>query len=191
MRPGHSSDTCQFLSVVAGPTGSGKTTQVPQYIVDTPKLLPQNAPVVIVTQPRRLAAINVAQRVAEERGQAVGDEVGYIVRFENRLGPNTRLIFMTSGVLLRRLQEDPALEGVGLCLSFDPRPPRVRTVPVKAHTNCSDCHERCGLEHDTRSRRGSTGLLCMTHVTMCSVLDEASPRDCMCLWHFFALEASV
>eukprot|EP00668_Euglena_longa_P001624 GGOE01001918.1.p1 GENE.GGOE01001918.1~~GGOE01001918.1.p1 ORF type:complete len:1296 (-),score=359.57 GGOE01001918.1:403-4221(-) len=106
------------VTILEGPTGSGKTTQVPQYIVDCPELLPQHRPVILVTQPRRIAAINTAMRVATERGQSVGEEVGYQVRFDSQVGRNTRIIFMTSGILLRRLQDDPTLVGVG-CVVID------------------------------------------------------------------------
>eukprot|EP00667_Euglena_gracilis_P000624 EG_transcript_624 len=106
------------VAILEGPTGSGKTTQVPQYIADCPGLLSRHRPVILVTQPRRIAAINTACRVADERGQPVGQEVGYQVRFDSRVGRNTRIIFMTSGVLLRRLQDDPDLTGVG-CIIID------------------------------------------------------------------------
>ena len=98
--------------MLSGATGSGKTTQLPQYILDSGLLTP-GAPTVLCTQPRRIAAVTVAQRVAAERGQAVGQEVGYIVRFQSQVGPDTRLVFCTPGILLRRLQDDPTLQGVG------------------------------------------------------------------------------
>eukprot|EP00667_Euglena_gracilis_P001056 EG_transcript_1056 len=106
------------VTILEGPTGSGKTTQVPQYVADCPGLLPPDRPVILVTQPRRIAAINAAIRVAYERGQEVGDEVGYLIRFEAAMGPATRIVYLTSGVLLRRLQDDPELRGVG-CVMVD------------------------------------------------------------------------
>ena len=67
----------------------------------------RNAPAnVIVTQPRRIAAIGVAERIAAERGESCGDVVGYAIRGEGRTSANTRLTFHTTGVALRRLQED-------------------------------------------------------------------------------------
>ena len=72
--------------VLSGATGCGKTTQVPQYLLDS-GLLPATAPNVICTQPRRIAAVTVAQRVAAERGQPVGKEVGYTVRFQKAVCP--------------------------------------------------------------------------------------------------------
>ena len=62
----------------SGQTGSGKTTQVPQFILDS-GLLPEESPLVLCTQPRRIAAMSVAERIAQERGQALGQEVGYQV----------------------------------------------------------------------------------------------------------------
>ena len=67
---------------------------------------------IICTQPRRISAISVAERVAAERGERVGDTVGYAIRGESRAGSSTRLLFCTTGILLRRLESDPTLAGV-------------------------------------------------------------------------------
>ena len=90
--------------VVTGETGCGKTTQIPQFLSEANR----NAKIV-VCQPRRLAAVGVATRVAEEMAVPIGDEVGYMVRGESKATNRTRMVFCTYGVLLRRLQEDPDL----------------------------------------------------------------------------------
>ena len=95
--------------VLRAPTGAGKTTRVPPALLDS-GLCGDGA--VIVVQPRRLAARAAARRMADERDCFVGQEVGYVVRFDRRVGRDTRLIVMTEGVLLRRLQSDPFLDGV-------------------------------------------------------------------------------
>lgn len=94
--------------VLAAPPGSGKTTGLPPALVDAGV-----RGEVWVLQPRRLAALAAAGRVAEERGGRLGDEVGYQVRHERRVGPHTRLRFVTEGVLVRRILRHPALEGIG------------------------------------------------------------------------------
>ena len=96
--------------VVEAPPGAGKTTRLPWALVQA---LGPGAGEVLVSEPRRLAARLAAHRVALERGQRLGDEVGYQVRFENLSGPRTRLRYLTDGVLLRRLAGDPRLDGVG------------------------------------------------------------------------------
>ncbi|MEO0650609.1 MAG: helicase-related protein, partial [Planctomycetota bacterium] len=98
--------------VVLSPTGSGKTTRVP------PALLDAGLGPVWLVLPRRIAARAAARRVATERGGEVGDEIGYEVRFERRVSRRTRLVAMTDGILMRRLQDDPFLEGVG-AIVFD------------------------------------------------------------------------
>ncbi len=98
--------------MLRAPTGAGKTTRVPAAILDA------NLGPVIVLEPRRLAARAAARRVAEERGVRLGAEVGYQVRFENRTSASTRLTFVTEGILLRRFQDDPFLDGIG-CVVFD------------------------------------------------------------------------
>ncbi|CAB1115817.1 unnamed protein product [Ectocarpus sp. CCAP 1310/34] len=108
--------------VISGETGCGKTTQVPQFLMDQYSYddggdrggdggasTPYN---IVCTQPRRISAIGVAERVAAERGEAVGGTVGYQIRLERRASEHTKLLFVTTGILLRRLQADPQLEGV-------------------------------------------------------------------------------
>ena len=92
--------------VLESPPGTGKTTRVPAALLDPP------AGRVLVLEPRRLAARMAAARVAFERGERLGRTVGYQVRFEEVRGPSTRLLFLTEGVLLRRLLSDPLLGGV-------------------------------------------------------------------------------
>jgi ATP-dependent helicase HrpB len=103
--------------VVVAPPGSGKTTRVPPAIFRAGLLTPEN-PALVLLQPRRVAARAAANRIAVENGWAVGDEVGYQVRFERRVGPRTRLRVETEGILNRQLIADPFLEGVG-CVVLD------------------------------------------------------------------------
>src|SRR5437899_36780 len=89
--------------VLRAPTGAGKTTRVP------PALLEGDGRVFVI-EPRRLAARAAARRIAEERGQRVGDDIGYHVRFDRQAGRATRLVVMTPGILLRLLLDDPTLD---------------------------------------------------------------------------------
>lgn len=95
--------------VLSAPTGSGKSTQVPQILIDGARVQGD----VVVLQPRRLAARLLAKRVAHERGCKLGEEVGYQIRFENVVGPKTRIRFVTEAILLRQILQDPKLKGVG------------------------------------------------------------------------------
>lgn len=97
--------------LIAGETGCGKTTQVPQYILEASFGAGQHCRV-LVSQPRRLSAISVATRVAAERGESLGKSVGYKIRLESVGGPATPLRFVTSGVLLKMLTNPDALYGV-------------------------------------------------------------------------------
>ena len=90
--------------VVEAPTGSGKSTQIPQMILDSGTIRGQ----IIVLQPRRMAARMLARRVAAERSSPVGQEVGYRVRFDTNAGPDTRILYETDGVLLRNMIRDPS-----------------------------------------------------------------------------------
>src|SRR5262245_1429412 len=101
--------------VLQAPTGSGKSTQVPQMLLKH-ELLGDGQ--VVVLQPRRLAARLLASRVAHELGLELGREVGYQVRFENVTTASTRIKFETEGILLRQMIQDPALKGIR-ALIFD------------------------------------------------------------------------
>ncbi|XP_073776686.1 putative ATP-dependent RNA helicase DHX57 isoform X2 [Danio rerio] len=100
--------------VISGMTGCGKTTQIPQFILDNflQTGRPDRVANIICTQPRRISAIAVATRVAQERAEALGHSTGYQIRLETVRSSITRLMFCTTGVLLRRLEGDPELSGV-------------------------------------------------------------------------------
>ncbi|TVY91539.1 putative pre-mRNA-splicing factor ATP-dependent RNA helicase [Lachnellula willkommii] len=93
------------ILVFVGETGSGKTTQIPQFVLfdDLPHF---NGKLVACTQPRRVAAMSVAQRVANEMDVKLGEEIGYSIRFEDVTGPKTVLKYMTDGMLLREAMHD-------------------------------------------------------------------------------------
>ena len=102
--------------VLQAPTGSGKSTQIPQMLVDD-GLVPAGSQVVVL-QPRRLPTRMLAARIAHERGGKPGDEVGYQIRFDRVESEATRIKFVTEGLLLRQMMGDPTLKGVG-ALVFD------------------------------------------------------------------------
>lgn len=102
-------------AVLEAPPGAGKTTRVPLALLNEPWLAGQT---ILMLEPRRLAARAAAERLASELGEQVGETVGYRIRLDSKVGPKTRIEVVTEGILTRRLQADPALEGVGL-LIFD------------------------------------------------------------------------
>ena len=101
--------------VLTAEPGAGKTTVVPLRLLDEPWLAGQR---IIMLEPRRLAARASAARMASLLGERVGDTVGVTTRDDRRVGPNTRIEVVTEGILTRRLQRDPELEGFGLVI-FD------------------------------------------------------------------------
>ncbi|MEO8480311.1 MAG: ATP-dependent helicase HrpB, partial [Gemmatimonadota bacterium] len=105
----------QRAAVLEAPPGAGKTTRVPVALLDEPWCRGQR---IILLEPRRLAARAAARRIAHERGEQVGRTIGFRIRGESVVGPDTRLEVVTEGVLTRMLQEDPSLPGVG-AIVFD------------------------------------------------------------------------
>lgn len=101
--------------LLEAPPGSGKTTRIPPALLTAPWLAGRK---ILMLEPRRLAARAAAERMAAERGERVGETVGYRVRFEARVSATTRIEILTEALLTRRIQDDPALEGVGLVI-FD------------------------------------------------------------------------
>lgn len=101
--------------VLVGETGSGKTTQIPQWCVEYCRVN-QNKIGVACTQPRRVAAMSVAQRVSDEMDVVLGEEVGYSIRFEDCSSKKTVLKYCTDGMLLREAMSDPLLEAYSIIL---------------------------------------------------------------------------
>lgn len=103
------------ILVLIGDTGSGKTTQVTQYLAEAGYA---NELMIGCTQPRRVAAMSVAKRVAEEVGTRLGDAVGYTIRFEDQTGPDTKIKYMTDGILQREILLDNMLNKYS-CIILD------------------------------------------------------------------------
>ncbi|MFA5122709.1 ATP-dependent helicase HrpB [Zavarzinia sp.] len=102
-------------AVLEAPTGAGKTTRVPLALLDEPWTAGGR---ILMLEPRRLAARAAARRMAAERGEAVGETIGYRVRFDSKVGPKTRIEVVTDGLFTRMITDDPSLDGVAAVL-FD------------------------------------------------------------------------
>ncbi|KAJ4306256.1 putative ATP-dependent RNA helicase ucp12 [Collariella sp. IMI 366227] len=157
------------VTIISGETGSGKSTQSVQFILDD--LYNRglgNGANIVVTQPRRISALGLADRVAEERCTQVGHEVGYSIRGESRTSPNTKITFVTTGVLLRRLQTSGGrVEDV------------VASLADVSHIVVDEVHERSldtdfllSIIRDVLYKRRDLKLILMS-----ATLDAASFRD--------------
>ncbi|CDO91873.1 unnamed protein product [Kluyveromyces dobzhanskii CBS 2104] len=104
------------VTVIVGETGSGKTTQLAQFLYEDG--FTANDKIIGCTQPRRVAAVSVAERVAKEMDSPIGQKVGYSIRFEDQTTDSTKIKFMTDGILLREAMLDPLLEKYS-CIIMD------------------------------------------------------------------------
>uniref|UniRef100_A0A183CLS4 RNA helicase n=1 Tax=Globodera pallida TaxID=36090 RepID=A0A183CLS4_GLOPA len=100
--------------IVVGETGSGKSTQLPQYLAEFGWA--ESGQQICITQPRRVAAISLASRVADEMMCRLGDAVGYAVRFDECISAQSRIKFLTDGILLRELMSDPLLQAYSVVI---------------------------------------------------------------------------
>lgn len=102
-------------AVLHAPPGAGKTTRVPLALLE---IIPAESGKIIMLEPRRLAAVSAARWMARLLGEEVGNTVGYSIRFDSRLSPGTRIEVVTEGILTRRIQNNPGLEGISTVI-FD------------------------------------------------------------------------
>ncbi|ANQ11051.1 ATP-dependent RNA helicase [Plasmodium coatneyi] len=101
------------ILILVGETGSGKSTQLTQYLHECKYHLYGN---IVCTQPRRIACIAIANRVADEMNVKVGKEVGYVIRFQNKTSESTKIVYMTDGMFLRLLLYNPTLDDISVLI---------------------------------------------------------------------------
>ncbi|KAK0213003.1 P-loop containing nucleoside triphosphate hydrolase protein [Desarmillaria ectypa] len=145
------------VTVLIGETGSGKTTQVPQYILESGHA---GDGLIAVTQPRRVAATSLATRVALEKNTTVGRLVGYSVRFDERSSPSTRIKYLTDGMIIRELLADPFLTKYSVIIVDEAHERTLRTDLLLSHLKSiqkrrvpSPDGKGKGKETNTSSRR--------------------------------------
>jgi len=169
-------------AVLTAPPGSGKTSIVPLALLDEPWLAGQK---ILMLEPRRPAARMAARRLAQIAGSKVGGLVGYQVRLDRKVGPDTRIEVITEGILTRRLQHDPTLEGVGLVI-FD----EFHERNLQADLGLALCLDVCaGLREDLRLLPMSATLAAGP---LCALLDarhvQASGRQYPVSVHYLAAQ---
>lgn len=147
--------------VVCGHTGCGKTTQIPQYLHEAGWTA--DGHVVACTQPRRVAATAVAERVADELGCDVGGTVGYAVRFDDRFDASaSRILYMTDGRMVRELMADPTLSRYSVVMVDEAHERSVTTDILLGLLK--KVRARCALTR-SRTRRCASALSCSSHST--------------------------
>ncbi|XP_062572851.1 ATP-dependent RNA helicase DHX33-like [Saccostrea cucullata] len=143
-------------AILIGETGSGKTTQIPQYLLEAN--VNKNA-IIAVTQPRRVAAITISQRVAEEQGTELGQKVGYCVRFEDVTSENTKIKYMTDGMLLREAILDPLMKRYSI------------VILDEAHERTIHTDVLFGVVKQAQARRKVRGIRPLKILVMSATMD--------------------
>lgn len=133
--------------ILIGETGSGKTTQLVQYLYEYNL---HNTGIIGITQPRRIAALSVAKRVAQEQQTELGGLVGYSIRFENKTSPDTKIKFLTDGMLIREALIDPLLMDYSVI------------VVDEAHERSTNTDILIGLLRDTLAKREKLKVIIMS-----------------------------
>lgn len=166
--------------IIVGETGSGKTTQLPQYLFNAGFC--RDGKVIGITQPRRVAAVTVAKRVAEECDAQLGQKVGYAIRFEDLTSSSTRIKYMTDGLLLREVLLDPILSRYSVIIVDEAHERTIHTDVLlgllkkvqderlkqhKANKPCLNKHAK----FDNRSQSANTKLIPLKLIIMSASLD--------------------
>ncbi|XP_015895188.2 pre-mRNA-splicing factor ATP-dependent RNA helicase DEAH10 [Ziziphus jujuba] len=147
------------ILIIVGETGSGKTTQLPQFLFNAG--FSRDGTIIGVTQPRRVAAVTVAKRVAEECGVEVGQKVGYSIRFEDVTSSSTRIKYMTDGLLLREALLDPYLSRYSVIIVDEAHERTVHTdVLLGLLKNVQIARSKSFNYHlDNESKKAKNGML--------------------------------
>lgn len=140
--------------LLMGETGSGKTTQIPQFLLSLGM-----KGVIAVTQPRRVAAITVAKRVAQEMQCKLGEQVGFTVRFEDCTSPNTKIKFVTDGTLLREAISDRLLKNYSVIILDE------------AHERTINTDVLFGLVKEAQRQRNLKNLPTLKIIVMSATMD--------------------
>ena len=170
------------VTILLGETGSGKTTrksihsiivalsslftEVPQYIHESG--IARNG-VIAVTQPRRVAATSLAHRVAAEQNTSIGDLVGYAVRFDEKHSPNTRIKYLTDGMIVRELMSDSTLSKYSVIIVDEAHERTLRTDLLIA--NLKSIQKRRNLPPDSKGKRNADRSNPLKIIIMSATLD--------------------
>ncbi|KAG5641908.1 hypothetical protein DXG03_003975 [Asterophora parasitica] len=155
------------VTVLLGETGSGKTTQVPQYILESGHA---GRGMIAVTQPRKVAATSLASRVAAEKDAVVGKLVGYSVRFDERSSAETRIKYMTDGMIVRELLSDPLLSQYSVVIVDEAHERTLRTDLLIANLKTIQ-KERNGRHGSGKGKENANKLNPLKIVIMSATLD--------------------
>ncbi|EGO23683.1 hypothetical protein SERLADRAFT_450011 [Serpula lacrymans var. lacrymans S7.9] len=154
------------VTILLGETGSGKTTQVPQYLLES-GIAGQG--VIAITQPRRVAATSLAARVAAEQNVSLGGLVGYSVRFDESFGTETRIKYVTDGMLVRELLSDPLLSRYSVIVVDEAHERTIRTDFLITNLKTIQAHRNAAI--DQKGKALASKLNPLKIVIMSATLD--------------------